>query len=178
MKNLEEFTLDDPFLSGLLDDDMRWYEPKIMSKELKEILKETRAHPKVVRAVPRLESDKNALKQLTQFESVPRRQARMKHRMRVMYGFGDASGTGFGSMIRMSNREIVWKSGIWLTAMVEEHNSNFFELSTLVHALEDLHQGGKLAGQEVFMFTDNTTVEAAHFHGTTKSGKQLFDLVL
>jgi hypothetical protein len=28
------------------------------------------------------------------------------------------------------------------------------------------------------MFTDNTTAEAAHFHGTTKHGKLLFDLVL
>jgi hypothetical protein len=174
----DEFTLEDPFLSDLMEDDMKWYEPKIMSQDMKEILKETRAHPKVVKPVPRLESDIAALKRLTQFDSAPKRQVRMKHRMRVMYGFGDASGTGFGSTIRMSNGEIVWKSGVWSRTMVEEHNSNFFELSNLVHALEDLHQDGKLACQEIFMFTDNTTAEAAHFHGTTKSGKQLFDLVL
>jgi hypothetical protein len=62
--------------------------------------------------------------------------------------------------------------------MVKEHNSNFFELANLVHVLEDLHDAGELAGHEIFMFTNNTTAEAAHYHGTTKKGKQLFDLVL
>jgi hypothetical protein len=62
--------------------------------------------------------------------------------------------------------------------MVEEHNSNFFELANPVHALEDLHAAGELAGHEIFMLTNNTTAEAAHYHGTTKNGKQLFDLVL
>jgi hypothetical protein len=95
-----------------------------------------------------------------------------------MYGFGDASGTGFGSNIWKSNGEIAWKSGVWSRTMVEEHNSNFFEFSNLVHALEDLHASGELSGHEIFMFTDNTTAEAAHYHGTTKNGKRLFNLVL
>lgn len=62
--------------------------------------------------------------------------------------------------------------------MVKEHSSNFFDLANLVHALEDLHAAGKLAGHKIFMFTNNTTVAAAHYHDTTKNGKQLFDLVL
>jgi hypothetical protein len=176
-KELQEFEAIDEFMD-LLEDDMSWYEPKVMSKEMKEILKATRAHPKVVKPVPRLAFDIEALKFLTRYEDSPRRRVRMKHRMRAMYGFGDASGTGFGSTIRKANGEVVWKSGVWSRTMVEEHNSNFFEFSNLVHALEDMHAAGELAGHEIFMFTDNTTAEAAHFHGTTKNGKQLFDLVL
>jgi hypothetical protein len=62
--------------------------------------------------------------------------------------------------------------------MVEEHNSIFFELANLIMALEDLQVKGRLVGHEIFMFTNNTTTEAAHFNGTTKHGKQLFDLML
>jgi hypothetical protein len=102
----------------------------------------------------------------------------MKERTRVMHGFGDASGTGFGSTISMSNGDIVWKRGVWSRTMVEGHNSIFFELANLVHALEDLHKAGKLDGQEILMCMDNTTAEAAHYGGTTKNGKRLFDLVL
>jgi hypothetical protein len=176
-KEIEEFDVVDEFLD-LLEDDMSWYEPKLMSREMKEILKATRAHPKLVKPVPRLGSDIEALKFLTSFEFAPRRRVRMTKRLRAMYGFGDASGTGFGSTIRKANGEIVWKSGVWSRTMVEEHNSNFFEFSNLVHALEDMHRAGELAGHEIFMFTDNTTAEAAHYHGTTKNGKTLFNLAL
>jgi hypothetical protein len=176
-KELEEFDAMDEFVD-LLEDDMSWYEPKLMSKEMKEILKATRAHPKLVKPVPRLGADIEALKCLTEFEFAPRRRVRMTKRLRAMYGFGDASGTGFGSTIRKANGEIVWKSGVWSRTMVEEHNSNFFEFSNLVHALEDMHVAGELAGHEIFMFTDNTTAEAAHYHGTTKNGKMLFNLAL
>jgi hypothetical protein len=65
-KELEEFEAVDKFMD-LLEDNMSWYEPKLMSKEMKEILKATRAHPKRVRPVPRLSSDIYALKHLTRF---------------------------------------------------------------------------------------------------------------
>jgi hypothetical protein len=173
-KNEEEFTLEDPFLHDPMEDDMQWYELKVMSKEMRDILKGTRAHPKLVKPVPRLRSDIEALKRLTDFDAPPKRQIRMKERMRVMYGFGDASEKGFWSTIRMSNGDIVWKSWVWSRTMMEEHNSNFSELANLAHALEDLHKAGKMDGQEIFMLTDNTTA----CRGTTKNGKRLFDLVL
>jgi hypothetical protein len=112
------------------------------------------------------------------FENLPRRRVQIKHKMCVIYGFGDASGLGFGSTIRKANGDIEWKSGVWSRTMVEEHNSNFFELANLVFALEALHDKGELDGHEIFMFTDNTTAEAAHFHGTSKNGKVLFELML
>jgi hypothetical protein len=74
-KELEEFEAVDEFMD-LLEDDMSWYEPKLMSKEMKEIFKATRAHPKRVKAVPRLSSDIYALKLLTRFAQAPRRRVR------------------------------------------------------------------------------------------------------
>jgi hypothetical protein len=110
-KELEEFEAVDEFMD-LLEDNMSWYEPKLMSKEMKEILKARRAHPKRVRPVPRLSSDTYALKHLIRFAQAPRRRIRIKHRMRVMYGFGDASGTGFGSTIRKANGKIAWNGWV------------------------------------------------------------------
>jgi hypothetical protein len=97
-KEFEEFEADDKFMD-LLEDELSWNEPKLMSKEMKEILKATQAHPKRVRPVPRVSSDIYALKHLTWFAQAPRRRVRLKHQVRVMYGFGDASGTAFGSTI-------------------------------------------------------------------------------
>jgi hypothetical protein len=73
---------------------------------MKEILKATQAHPKQVKPVSRLSSDIHALKLLTRFAQAPRWRVRLKNCMRVLYGFGDASGTGFGSTIRKANGEI------------------------------------------------------------------------
>jgi hypothetical protein len=70
-KELEEFEAVDEFMD-LLEDDMSWYEPKLMSKEMKEILKATQAHPKQVKPVSRLSSDIHALKLLTRFAQAPR----------------------------------------------------------------------------------------------------------
>jgi hypothetical protein len=162
----------------LMEDDMSWFEPKIMLSEMRDILKVAWSHPDEAVPVARLGPDIEALKELTRFLNPPRRRVQMQQKMRVMYGFGDASGTGFGSTIRKSNGKIEWKSGVWSRTMVEEHNSNLFELGNIVFALEDLHDKGELDGHEIFMFTDNATAEAAHFHGTSKTGKALFELVL
>jgi hypothetical protein len=149
-----------------------------MTEEMKTMLKAMKAHPKLVKPVHWLESDVAALFLLTRAVEAPVRQIRMARQMKVIYGFGDASGNGFGSSIHLPSVEVVWRSGMWNRTMVEEHNSNFFELANLIMALEDLQVKGGLVGHEIFMFTDNTTAEAAHFNGTTKHGKQLFDLML
>jgi hypothetical protein len=96
----------------------------------------------------------------------------------VLYGFGDASGLGFGSSIRLGDGTVLWKSGTWSHSFAAEKSSNYFELANLVFALEDLLEKGELADHEIFMFTDNSTAESAHFKGTSKSSKSLNDLAL
>jgi hypothetical protein len=125
--------------------------------------------------VPRLRSDVEALKALTAFDTPPPQLVRATKTGKAIYGFGDASGTGFGSSIKVGEKT-VWKSGQWVWTLQQE-SSNYRELSNLVFALEDLAEEGTLDGCEIFMFTDNSTAESAHFRGTSGS-RRLFDLVL
>lgn len=131
--------------------------------------------PSRVRKVGRLRSDIEALRELTSGPEPSRRLVRARKTVCVVYGFGDASGTGFGSSIKI-NGKTVWKSGQWFWTFKEE-SSNYRELCNLVLALEDLEKSGELDGCEVFMFTDNSTAESAHFRGTSSS-RLLFGLVL
>jgi hypothetical protein len=55
--------------------------------------------PRLVMPVPRLEQDLKALLALTDPLVPPERAVRSKHLLQVCYGFGDASGEGFGSII-------------------------------------------------------------------------------
>ena len=60
---------------------------------------------------------------------------------------------------------------------MREESSNHRELKNLVDSLLVMEQEGSLAGTEVFIFTDNTTAEAAFYKGTSTS-KSLFELVM
>jgi hypothetical protein len=60
---------------------------------------------------------------------------------------------------------------------VKEHSSNFRELRNLVESVEAAVTKGMLDNCELFMFTDNSTAEAAYYKGTSSS-EALFDLVL
>jgi hypothetical protein len=129
-----------------------------------------------VRPVKRLAADVDALLKLTESEDAPSRPVRPGHRAHAVYGFGDASKDGFGASIEFEGKGIVWRSGTWTMTMREE-SSNFREFSNLVETIESLVAEGTLSGHELFMFTDNSTAEAAIFKGTSTS-KKLFNLVL
>ena len=142
---------------------------------------ETRQAPSIVRPVPRLASDLEALVKLFERDKPAKVKCRSNNVLDVVYGFGDASGIGFGSSIRDRGGNIVWQSGTWnrnsTTLKDEIGNSNFRELLNLVIALERAEVRGLLESAEVFMFTDNTTAERAFFKSTSKS-RALFELVL
>jgi hypothetical protein len=133
--------------------------------------------PEYVTAVDRLKDDLLALMSLASSEKPPRRLVRMKGHVRVVYGFGDASGHGFGSSILMPNGVLLWRTGQWNWTIEQESSSNYKELRNLVEALEEASERGELVNCEVFMFTDNSTAESAYFKGTSSS-EHLFDLVL
>ena len=50
---------------------------------------------------------------------------------RVMYGFGDAPGAGFGATIQIG-QEIKFEYGQWASQISKEESSNWRELSNLV----------------------------------------------
>jgi len=77
----------------------------------------------------------------------------------VVYGFGDASGSGFGSSFTAKG-EIIYAHGQW-DELHRNKTSNFRELANIVYALERAQKQGTLKNSEVFLFTDNSTAEAA-----------------
>jgi hypothetical protein len=70
------------------------------------------APPTVVTAVPRLAQDLSSLLSLMSSEEPPQRVVRSKSLMVAIYGFGDASGAGFGSTI-LGPDGIHYRHGIW-----------------------------------------------------------------
>jgi hypothetical protein len=132
--------------------------------------------PARVRPVKRLKKDVQAMMLLTESEDPPAREVRPGLRAQAIYGFGDASKDGFGASVEIEGQGVVWRSGTWSLSMREE-SSNFREFRNLVEVIESLVSKGALAGHELFMFTDNSTAEAAFFKGTSQSEK-LFELVL
>jgi hypothetical protein len=131
--------------------------------------------PDKVTCVPRLKDDIRALKLFMSSSKPPKRVVLPSREAKVVYSFGDASGIGFGSSFKVQD-EIHYTSGQWN----EEHgqkSSNFRELANLTYCLEKAHTDGLLCNSEAFIFTDNSTAEAAFFKGTSKS-KDLFELTL
>jgi hypothetical protein len=132
--------------------------------------------PGCVEAVPRLDFDIDASLKLLEAEQPPLNRVRAKATAKVYYGFGDALGCGFGATIQIGE-EIVFEYGQWTQEVTETKSSNWRELNNLVETLEQVVVTHKLQGSEIFIFTDNTTAEAAYWKGTSRSRK-LFELVL
>jgi hypothetical protein len=77
----------------------------------------------------------------------------------VRYGFGDASGTGFGSTVE-TDEGISYRIGAWSTDD-EDELSKFKELENVVASITHAAKKGNLSKSLLYFFTDNTTVEAA-----------------
>ena len=93
----------------------------------------------------------------------------------ALYGFGDASGKGFGSSLVIDS-VIVFRHGQWVEEIKKE-SSNYHELSNLMFAIEEVYKSGHLENGELFMFTDNMTAKATFYKGMSSSPK-LFDPIL
>ena len=134
-------------------------------------------HPNKVSLAPRFYADVAALNLFFKATKPSWRFVRGKEICVVEYGFGDASGAGFGASFEMRGG-IKYRLGVWGRDVGGE-SSNFRELSNLVDALvdraDDVHESVK--GLEVFLFTDNIVAEGAFYKGTSSS-KKLFDLIL
>jgi hypothetical protein len=89
----------------------------------------------------------------------------------VIYGFGDASGTGFGSTFTAPNG-ISYRIGVWDSDESEEL-PNWREFTHVVESLEEEAEMNRLKNGIVYFFTDNSTVESGLYKGTSKSPKLL-----
>jgi hypothetical protein len=116
-----------------------------------------------------------ALQLLLSAPDPPLRYVRQNKILTAIYGFVDASASGFGSSFT-THVGTHYTYGVWGRDN-ENQSSNYRELSNLVTSVERLLGEGTLDGAEVFVFTDNFTAESAFYKGNTTS-KALFELVL
>ncbi len=139
-----------------------------------------RAHdkeaPSKVKTVDGFGDDVRALSQLLSSEEPTERLVRGTNSHQVKFGFGDASGGGFGSSWTSSEGDTKYRFGTWGDDM-DSSSSNLRELKNLVETLELMGQNDELNGVEMYLFTDNSTAEYAFFKGSSSS-RLLFELVL
>ena len=131
--------------------------------------------PSLVRAVPRLYGQLLALQLIFSGDEPGLRLIRGASILELLYIFGDASGAGFGSSWN-DGFGLGFRFGVW-GEEGDGTSSNFRELRNLVETLESLGLEGKLAGKEIFIFTDNMVSESVASAGSSASEK-LYDLVV
>ena len=133
--------------------------------------KDEASAPQLVKASISLLSDVEALSVIFSPEIVPVVGVRSRHVITVVYGFGDASGTGLGATFTCGSG-LTFRIGVWGTKEDPE-SSNWKEFTNVVESLEEEGEEGNLNHAEVFMFTDNSTVESCVSRGSSSSPKLL-----
>jgi hypothetical protein len=149
--------------------------------------------PQVVTGVPRLKSDLTALAALFASLVPPRRVVRGSSVGVVLYGYADASRSGFGSSF-LTPAGLRIHYGLWGRDLLHL-SSNFRELRNLVNAVEwelvdqfpvlcaavdaisEWVMSGTSPGLELFLSFHNIVAESAFYRGTS-SNPWLFDLII
>ena len=127
--------------------------------------------PESVTASTRLADDVSALMTMFASASPPDVRLRSKEVVTVIYGFGDASGTGLGATFTCGSG-FTFRVGVWSSDDSGE-SSNWREFTNIVDSLEAEAKECHLTCSEVFMFTDNSTVESCSIKGSSSSPKLL-----
>ena len=159
----EAVTRDSCSLRHWVDDETGWIEESLNA-------------PAKVTLKPRMADDVLALKKFFGRSHPPRRLVRGIRVIEAFYGFGDASGAGFGASFGETEDATFYRFGQWCTSVSEE-SSNYRELRNLVESLREFLIEKQVRGAEIFLFTDNSVAEAAYWKGNSSSRK-LFELVL
>jgi hypothetical protein len=126
--------------------------------------------PPKVKAVPRLQQDIQTFIKFTSAAIPPNVRVRPLALAVGVFGFGDASGAGFGVAAWFDDDpELDVEHGLW-TEETSKQSSNFRELFNLVLYVERLVREGRLSeATELFLFTDNFVSERAFHNGSSKS---------
>ena len=133
--------------------------------------------PRLVKSVPRLKSDIKALATLFESDHSPIIKIRCNTIFIALFSSGDASGTGFGSVVQIPQKGLSYRIGVWDQDIVVGESFNWGDLTNCVEAFEEEAEQGNLHSSEVYFFTDNSTVERCFYKGSSSSPK-LLDLVI
>ena len=132
-------------------------------------------HPPWVVPVPRFWQCLDVLLELMSPEIPPQITVRAITSVFVVYGFADASGSGFGNSL-LIHGEVRYRIGIW-GSDEKQNSSNWRELANLVESMEKAGKRGWLTGNVVMLATDNEVAERALYKGNS-SDEKLFSLVV
>ena len=131
--------------------------------------------PKFIVPVPRFHKCLIALKKFFDKDFPPIITDRTSSVQLVIYGFVDASKSGFGSSMDY-NGSIKYRIGTWGPDQDTE-SSNFREFCNLVETLEHEANMNRLNNSTIILATDNSTVESCIYKGNSTNHK-LFDLII
>jgi hypothetical protein len=145
------------YLGSIEDDDLRDEVADLGSKD----------HPVRVSAAPRLQNDVKVLQRMFTSPTSTELCVRSSRVLQVIYGMGDASGEGFGDSF-LTKAGVSIHTGTW-TYDIQNQSSNFREFRNPLNALRKEGEGGRLKNAFVIFGTDNSTVEAALYNGTSSS---------
>ena len=81
-----------------------------------------------VRFTTRMRDDLDALMKLTKSSIPPNQRVRSKFITWLTYGFGDASGKGYGAALLLWDGVIFYRQGLWKWTITKERSSNYREL--------------------------------------------------
>ena len=102
--------------------------------------------PESVKASPHLQGDLEALKALFEPPVVPEVCVRSRTVVTIVYGFGDASGTGLGATF-MCGSGFNFRIGVW-GAEEDPESSNWKEFTNIVEPLEEEAEMGHLVDRK------------------------------
>jgi hypothetical protein len=134
--------------------------------------------PEVLKPVPRLTWDVQAIRRILKGPTPVMRLLRPRSWVKVLYRFGDASGEGYGKALRdaRSRGGIRFEYGFWCSSVSEE-SSNFREFRNFLLWIRRGVKEDWLRGAQLFLFTDNRVTEAVFTKGSSSSRK-MYDMVL
>jgi len=131
--------------------------------------------PSKVKSLPRFIQSVNALATLFKQEEPPVITVRTSNIQFIIYGFADASKSGFGASLEYADA-VRYRVGTW-SQDEDSCSSNFREFSNIVETIEQEVEAGRLSNSTLVLATDNSTVESALYKGNSTS-ELLFNLIV
>ena len=125
--------------------------------------------------VPRFHLCMKFLKGMFEGEKPPVVDVRSSSCTVMIYGFVDASGSGFGSTLLMKGN-VKYRIGTW-SNKEDQNSSNWREFENLVCEFEQAGEKGWLKNSLLLLATDNQVVESCLYKGNSTSPK-LYDLIV
>ena len=131
--------------------------------------------PSLVIPVPRFHACMKFLIEMFKQNKPPIVNVRSTTCLVMIYGFVDASGSGFGSTLLIKGI-VKYRIGTW-SNKEDQNSSNWREFENLVCEVEQAGEKGWLSNSLLLLATDNQVVESCLYKGNSSSPK-LYDLIL